>query len=420
MFRPPALYALGQNSEIYSIWTAYSNPGLAALSRPESRSTRTTELRMNPSKRHVLALLVIATLAGTQAQAQDAPVRIGVAAPLTGAIAHLGKDMENGARLAIEDLNAQSLAIGGRRLRFEAVVEDDRADPTSATTVAQKLADMRVNGIVGHLNSGTTIPAARVYNDAGIPQVAPAATNPQYTRAGYKFAARLMATDVQQADGIAGYIARTLKAKTAAVIDDRTAYGQGLADQVITDLGKAGVKIIKREFGTDRSTDFSAILTTLRGLKPDVIVYAGADAQAALVNRQMKQLGLTASFIAGDGVCTSEWSKLAAGTNEGAYCSQAGAPREAMVAFADFNQRYKARFGTDVIVFAPYAYDAVMVLVEAMKQGGSTDPLVYGPKLTSVKLTGLIGPIAFDARGDNLRGTVTIYQVRAGKLVPAP
>ncbi|WP_398491917.1 branched-chain amino acid ABC transporter substrate-binding protein [Variovorax sp.] len=373
---------------------------------------------MNPAVRHALASLVVAI--ATTAQAQDAPVRIGIAAPLTGGIAHLGKDMENGARLAIEDLNAQGLAIGGRRLRFEAVVEDDRADPASATTVAQKLADMQVNGVVGHLNSGTTIPAARVYNDAGIPQVAPAATNPQYTRAGYRFAARLMATDVQQADGIAGYVARTLKAKTAAVIDDRTAYGQGLADQVVADLGKAQVKVLKREFGTDRTTDFSAILTTLRGLKPDVIVYAGADAQAALVNRQMKQLGVSATFIAGDGVCTGEWSKLAAGANEGAYCSQAGAPREAMAAFAAFNQRYKARFGTDVIVFAPYAYDAVMVLVEAMKKAGSTDPAVYGPKLAGVTLTGLIGPIAFDARGDNLRGTVTIYQVRGGKLVVAP
>ncbi|KAF1057332.1 branched-chain amino acid ABC transporter substrate-binding protein [Variovorax sp.] len=375
---------------------------------------------MNPAVRHALASLAVAVAIATTAQAQDAPVRIGIAAPLTGAIAHLGKDMENGARLAIEDLNAQGLAIGGRRLRFEAVVEDDRADPASATTVAQKLADMQVNGVVGHLNSGTTIPAARVYNDAGIPQVAPAATNPQYTRAGYRFAARLMATDVQQADGIAGYVARTLKAKTAAVIDDRTAYGQGLADQVVADLGKAQVKVLKREFGTDRATDFSAILTTLRGLKPDVIVYAGADAQAALVNRQMKQLGVSATFIAGDGVCTGEWSKLAAGANEGAYCSQAGAPREAMAAFAAFNQRYKARFGADVIVFAPYAYDAVMVLVEAMKKAGSTDPAVYGPKLAGVTLTGLIGPIAFDARGDNLRGTVTIYQVRGGKLVVAP
>ena len=375
---------------------------------------------MNPSVRHALASLAIATATLASAQAQDALVRIGIAAPLTGAIAHLGKDMENGARLAIEDLNAQGLAIGGRRLRFEAVVEDDRADPATATTVAQKLADMQVNGVVGHLNSGTTIPAARVYNDAGIPQVAPAATNPQYTRAGYKFAARLMATDVQQADGIAGYVARSLKARTAAVIDDRTAYGQGLADQVAADLGKAQVKVLKREFGTDRATDFSAILTTLRGLKPDVIVYAGADAQAALVNRQMKQLGVNSTFIAGDGVCTGGWSKLAAGSNEGAYCSQAGAPREAMSAFAAFNQRYKARFGADVIVFAPYAYDAVMVLAEAMKKAGSIDPAAYGPKLAGVTFTGLIGPIAFDARGDNLRGTVTIYQVREGKLVVAP
>ncbi|VTU28134.1 Leucine-, isoleucine-, valine-, threonine-, and alanine-binding protein precursor [Variovorax sp. PBS-H4] len=368
---------------------------------------------------HALVWLVISTAVVASAQTLDAPVRIGVAAPLTGAIAHLGKDMENGARLAIEDLNAQKLVIGGRQVRFEAVVEDDRADPATATNVAQKLADMQVNGIVGHLNSGTTIPAARVYNNAGIPQVAPAATNPQYTRAGYRYAARLMATDVQQANGIASYISRTLQAKTVAVIDDRTAYGQGLADEVVANLGKLQVNVLKREFGTDRATDFSAILTTLRGLKPDVIVYAGADAQAALVNRQMKQLGVNARFIAGDGVCTGEWSKLAAGANEGAYCTQAGAPRDAMGAFEAFNQRFRARFGAEVIVFAPYAYDAVMVLVEAMKRAGSTDPAAYGPKLPGVTVTGVIGPIAFDARGDNLHGSVTIYQIRGGKLVVA-
>lgn len=376
---------------------------------------------MKPFTRIALAFLSSAlVLASTSSVAEEAPVRIGIAAPLTGPIAHLGKDMENGARLAIEDLNAKGVKIGGRIVRFEAVVEDDRADPAAATAVAQKLSDMNVNGVVGHLNSGTTIAASRIYNDAGIPQVAPAATNPQYTRAGYKSAVRLMATDVQQADGIANYVARSLKARTVAVIDDRTAYGQGLADQVVADLGKTQAKVLKREFGTDRSVDFTAILTTLQGMKPDVVVYAGADAQAAVVNRQMKQLGMTSAFIAGDGVCTGEWSKLAAGANEGAYCSQAGAARESMSAFAAFNQRYKARFGSDVIIFAPYAYDAVMVLVEAMKKAGSVDPSVYGPKLRTTTYTGLIGPIEFDARGDNLHGTVTMYQVRDGKLALAP
>lgn len=372
--------------------------------------------RFRPTGTAFLAILVLATTA----HAQDTLVRIGIAAPLTGPIAHLGKDMENGARLAIEDLNARGVTIGGRRVRFEAVVEDDRADPATATTVAQKLADMNVRGVVGHLNSGTTIPAARIYNEAGIPQVAPAATNPQYTRAGYKFAVRLMATDIQQAEGIAGFIARKLGATTAALIDDRTAYGQGLADGVASELGKAQVKVLRREFATDRTTDFSAILTSIRAARPDVVVYAGADAQAALVTRQMKQLGMTANFVAGDGVCTGEWSKLAAGTNEGAYCSQAGAPREALKAFETFNQRYKTRFGTDVVIFAPYAYDAMMVLAEAMKSAGSVDPALYGPRLSSVTVTGVAGPIQFDGRGDNRNGVVTMYKVRNGKLESIP
>ena len=370
---------------------------------------------MNRSR---IALICSIACASAACGAQEAVARIGVVAPLTGSIAHLGKDMADGAILAVEDLNAKGLVIGGRRVRFEVVEEDDAADPRTATQVAQKLADMKVNGVVGHLNSGTTIPAANIYDAAGIPQVAPAATNPKYTQAGHKWAVRLMATDLQQGSGIATFAATSLHATTAAIVDDRTAYGQGLADQVAVDLAKAGVKVLKREYTSAQSSDFTAILTSLRGADPDVVVFAGADAQAGPMARQMKALGLGARFIGGDGICTGEWSTLAAGANEGFYCSQAGARQDAMADFGRFAQRFKARFGSDVVVFAPYGYDSVKVIAAAMASAGSIDPSVYGRFVPKAEIDGLTGKIRFDERGDNLNGVVTIYQVRGGKLEP--
>lgn len=369
---------------------------------------------------HRALVLLGLSLAAHSLLAQEQTVRIGLAAPLTGPIAHLGRDMENGARLAVEEINASRLTVGGKPVKLQLMVEDDQGDPAAATATANRLVDAGVAAVVGHLNSGTTIPAARIYDVAGIPQVAPAATNPQYTQLGYRYAVRLMATDIQQGSGIARFAATRLQAKTAALVDDRSAYGKGLADQVDTDLQKAGVKIVRREFTTDKATDFTAILTSIKASGADVLVYAGADAQAGPMNRQMKQLGLTSRFIAGDGVCTSTWSRLAAGTNEGFYCTQAGAPRTAMTGFSDFERRFKARFKEDVVMFAPYGHDAVLVLVDAMRRAGSVDPRVFAAAVPRVEVTGVTGTVRFDAQGDNVNGAVSVYQVRAGQLEPMP
>ena len=353
--------------------------------------------------------------------AQETIVRIGIATPLTGSIAHLGKDLDQGARLAIEELNSNGTTIGGRKIRFEALSEDDAADPKTAVQVANKLVDSRVVGVVGHLNSGTSIAAAKVYNDAGIPQIAPGASNPKYTQLGYKYVFRLMANDLQQGAGIAEFSAKTLKATTAVVIDDRTAYGQGLADEVAQDMGKAGIKVLKREFTTDKATDFTSILTTIRGIRPDVVVYAGTDAQAGPMNKQMKQLAISAAFIGGDGLCTGTWTELSGGTNEGHYCTQTGSPLDRVQGYADFQRRYKARYGADVVFVAPQAYDAVMVFAAAMKAANSTDPRVFGPHMQKTEMDGVGGAIRFDNRGDNPKAAVTVYQVRGGKLaVTAP
>jgi branched-chain amino acid transport system substrate-binding protein len=190
-------------------------------------------------------------------------VKIGHVAPLTGPIAHLGKDNENGARLAIEDANAKKVEIDGKLVQFELLGEDDQADPKTGTVVAQKLVDAKVAGVVGHLNSGTTIPASAIYNQAGLPQISPSATNPKYTQQGFNTAFRVMANDIQQGSVVGTYAVKDLGGKKIAIIDDRTAYGQGLADEVEKAAKAAGATIVAREFTTDKATDFKAILTKI-------------------------------------------------------------------------------------------------------------------------------------------------------------
>ncbi|AGK47298.1 receptor ligand binding region family protein [Burkholderia thailandensis MSMB121] len=346
-------------------------------------------------------------------------VRIGVAMPLTGPVAHLGKDVQNGAQLAVDDLNRAPPAIGGKPVKFELVVEDDQGDPRQAVQVAQRLVDARVAGVVGDLNSGPTIVAAKVYAAAGIAQIAPAATNPAYTQQGYKTAFRLMATDSQQGASLAALAAKLAKGGPIALIDDRGAYGQGLIDQAEKTLRANGVTRITRDYTTDTAVNFASILTRVKGEHAAVIVYGGADAQAGPMVRQMKALGIDAAFVGGDGVCTGQWTALSSGANEGQFCTQAGDPRTRMAGYAAFERRFEARYGK-VIVFAPYGYDAVMLLADAMRRANSTDPAVYLGALAKTRYDGVIGSIRFNPQGDNVNGAVTVYRVQRGALVPVP
>ncbi len=342
-------------------------------------------------------------------------IKIGHVAPLTGNIAHLGKDNENGARLAVEEINAKGVMIEGKRLKIELVGEDDQADPKTGTVVAQKLVDAKVNGIVGHLNSGTTIPASKIYADAGIPQISPSATNPTYTQQGFKTAMRVMANDIQQGKVLGDFAVQKLGAKTVAIIDDRTAYGQGLADEVEKTAMAGGAKIVAREFTKNDATDFKAILTKIKGKRPDAVFYGGMDAQAGPMAKQMKQLGIKARYMSGDGACTPEFMKLAGDAAEGFYCTQAGLPLERMTD-KTFGERYKKRFNTEVQIYSPYSYDAVGVLVDAMKRANSVDPAKYIAELPKTSYPGLTGRIEFDDKGDVKNGAITLYETREGKL----
>jgi branched-chain amino acid transport system substrate-binding protein len=363
----------------------------------------------------------VAFVAGT-AYAQDMVVKIGHVGPTSGAIAHLGKDNENGARMAIDELNAKGVMIGGKKAKFELLAEDDAGDPKQGTAAAQKLVDAKVNGVVGHLNSGTSIPASKIYSDAGIPQISPSATNPKFTRNGYKTTFRVVADDVHLGGTLGKYAVTQVKGKSIAVIDDRTAYGQGVADEFEKGVKGAGGNTVAREFTNDKATDFTAILTSIKAKKPDVIFFGGMDAVAGPMLRQMKQLGINAKFMGGDGICSGELPKLAAGTmaDDQVICAEAGGIDEkdaaAVKAMADFKGKFKTKFNADVQIYAPYVYDALNLMVAAMVKAGSAEPAKYLPVLAKTEgYKGVTGTISFDNKGDVKNGALTMRSYKGDK-----
>jgi len=360
-----------------------------------------------------------AAIAAGTVLAQDMVVKIGHVGPTSGAIAHLGKDNENGARMAIDELNAKGVMIGGKKAKFELLAEDDAADPKQGTAAAQKLVDEKVNGVIGHLNSGTTIPASKIYFDAGIPQISPSATNPKYTRQGYKTAFRMVADDSQLGGTLGRYAVTTMKAKSVAIIDDRTAYGQGVAEEFEKGVKAAGGQTVGRQFTTDKATDFTAILTAIKAAKPDVVFFGGMDAVAGPMLRQMKQLGIKAKFMGGDGICSGKLPELAAGTmaDGQVVCAEAGGVEgDQKVGLEKFKTDFKAKFGADVEIYAPYVYDAVNVMVAAMEKAGSADPAKYLPVLAKTSgYKGVTGNVSFDEKGDIKNGALTLYTYNGGK-----
>jgi branched-chain amino acid transport system substrate-binding protein len=368
-----------------------------------------------------VTVAAVATLAAGFAAAQDMVVKIGHVAPTSGAQAHYGKDNENGVRMAIEDLNAQGVTIGGKKVKFEIQAEDDAADPKQGTAAAQKLCDAKVAGVVGHLNSGTTIPASKVYNDCGIPHVTGAATNPNLTKPGYKTTFRIIANDNALGAGLAFYAADALKLKKVAIIDDRTAYGQGVAEVFKRTAGQKGMTVVAEEFTNDKATDFNAILTSIKGKAPDAIFFGGMDPQAGPMLRQMEALGMTnVKYFGGDGICTSEIAKLAAGakTLENVVCAEGGASLDKMPGGKAWKAKYDAKYPNQFQVYSPYTYDATFVLVDAMKRANSTDPKVYTAKLMETSYKGVTTTIAFEPNGELKNPAITLYVYKDGKKVP--
>jgi branched-chain amino acid transport system substrate-binding protein len=374
---------------------------------------------MNKTSLSLIAISVLA-LAGcnqgsTSAAADQTEVVIGSANPLSGPFAHWGHDADNGVQLAVEEANAANIILDGKKAHFTVQSEDDQADPKVATEVAQRFVDAHVAGVIGHLTSGAAIPASRLYHDAGIPMIAGSVTSPKFTQQGYNNTFRIIANDAQQGVALAKFAVTQLKAKHIAVIDDRTTYGQGLADDFAQSAKAAGGEVIKREYTTNSSTDFHAILTSIKSSKPDLIFYGGMDAQAGPLVKQMRQLGIKAKFMGADGIDTPEFAKLGGTDAEGSFASSAGSDKAIMPGYHDFDQKFQKRFNAQIQAYAPYTYDATRVLIDAMKRAQSADPAKILAQLPASAFQGVTGKIAFTTAGDIQNGTVTLYQLKNGK-----
>ena len=378
---------------------------------------------MLPNKFPLLVALTLAlagcnkseTVSASASNSGELVVKIGAAGPLTGPQAHIGKDNENGTGMAIDDANAKGVVIGGKKARFELLSEDDQTDPKTATIVAQKLVDAKVNGVIGHLNSGTSIPASAIYFKNGIPQISPSATAVKFTAQGYKTAFRVMTNDAQQGKALGEFATKVQGLKKIAVIDDRTAYGQGLADEFVKAAEANGAQIIAREYTTDKAVDFTAVLTSIKGKQPDLLFFGGMDPQGVPMVKQLRALGMKTQFMMGDGGYTPKLIELGGGAEEGTFASLPGVPLDKMPNGRDFAKRYEARFHQPIQLYAPYCYDAVNVMIAAMQKAGSADPAKYLPEIGKVELDGVTAKIGFDEKGDIKGGAVTVYQVRQGK-----
>lgn len=364
------------------------------------------------------ALVVVALSCASMASAQEV-VKIAHVGALTGPVAYFGKDTENGARMAIDALNARGTVIGGKKVRFALVSEDDAGDPKQATAVAHRLVDAKVNAIVGHQTSGTTIPASKIYHAAGIPQISHSSTSPKYTEQGFNTAFRVVSNDKQLGRALGRYAVKEMGARRIAIVDDRTAYGQGLATEFARGLQQqGGATVVAKEFTHDKATDFSAILTKIKAAKPDLVFFGGMNAVAGPMLRQMKQLGIKANMMGGDGICSDEIAKLAGGAmaDGQVVCAEAGGVEAAgKPALDKFKADFKKRFGIDVQINAPYAYDAVMTFADAMVKAGSATPSKYLPQLAKIRYQGVTGLVAFDAKGDIRDGTLTLYTFKSGR-----
>lgn len=348
----------------------------------------------------------------------DETVLIGLAGPLTGPSARIGKDLENGARLAIDDVNKTHPTLGGKAVTFKLQSEDDQSDPRVAVAVAQRLVDSGAAGVVGHWNTGTSIPAARIYHDAGIAQVAPVATGHAYTQQGFDTSFRVMGHDDDGGDYAGQYAIQTLKAKRIAVIDDRTAFGQGLADEFIKSLESQGVKIVDRQYVDDKTVDFSAVLTAIRSKNADLVFFGGVDSQAAPLARRIKQLGMSATLMGAGGFVSQTFLTLAQKEGEGVVALEPGLPVEQMPGGKAFEQAYQDRYHTHIELHAPFAYDATRVLIAAMQKANSADASNYLPALRAINYAGVTGNIAFDQQGNLKNPSFTVYKVVNGKWQP--
>ncbi len=346
-------------------------------------------------------------------------VKIGTAGPLTGNQAKFGTDSRNGVMFAVDELNTRgSVVLGGKKVKFDVQAEDDQADPKLATAVAQRLVDDKaVMAIVGHNNSSTTIPAGKIYEEAGILFITPNASSPMVSQQGYKNFYRIMCTDPIQAAKAATFTVKNLKAKTVVVVDDKTQYGQGLTDMFSKQVAQSGVKVLAREHISDKDNEFGALITSIKAKKPDVFYFGGVYSQMAMLKKEAVKQGMKIPFLGGDSVFEPAYMQLGGDITEGDYATALGMDTARLPKYADFAARFKAKSG-EIGYVAPYAYDATMVVAEAIQKAGTPDRAkIAAAKKAIPSHEGITGKVVWDKYGDNSNPVVSLYQVKNGKWV---
>ncbi len=357
---------------------------------------------------------LIAVIAGCASQ--GAPVvKVALVAPLTGDIAAHGQGMKRGAELAVEEA-VQSGRF--KNVRLELAAFDDRGDPKEAVTVAnQIISDPTILGVVGHLNSGCSIPASQIYNRRNVLMITPASTNPKLTQQGLKNVFRLCTTDDVQGKFAADFAIDGLKIERAVVIHDKTAYGQGLADEFRKEFEARKGPVLSYDGIDVGEKDYKALLTRIKTSSPQLIYFGGMHPECGLISKQAKELGLAIPVFAGDGVVTPEYAKIGGPATEGDYASMTGLPPEKLPAAQQFLENYRKRFPKDDMQpYDPYTYEAVNLVLEAIeKTGGDRAKMI--DYIANVKFNGILGESSFDEKGDTRNKMITIYQVKNGKFV---
>ena len=354
----------------------------------------------------------IAMLAIAQVHAAST-IKLGVAGPLTGDQGAFGQELKNGALIAVEEWNAKGGVLGKK---IEIVWGDDQHDPKQAVAVANKFVNEGVVGVIGHFNSSCSIPASTIYHDGKLVQLTPGSTNPQFTERGLWNVFRVCGRDDQQGSVAANFIVKRLKKSRVAVLHDKTTYGQGLADETVKSLEKAGTKPVYYGGITQGDKDYRPVLTAMKGKDPEVLFYGGIYPEAILLTKQMRELGMKTIFVSGDGAWTKEYIDIAGKAAEGAFITFT--PDQSKIKEAQgVIKKHKEQFRSDVGAYTVYSYVAANILIDAIAAIKSTDTSKIADYIRKTKWNTALGPIQFDKKGDVLVSPYVVWEVKDGKFV---
>ncbi len=362
-------------------------------------------------KLFLLILLMSSVLIFSGCRGKEDVIKIGVVGPMTGDQAKMGTDFKNGVALAVEGWNARG---GVLNKKIVALIEDDQHDPKQAVSVANKLVNAGVAGVIGHFNSSCSIPASDVYNRAGIPMISPGSTNPQLTEKGHNGVFRVCGRDDQQGKVGAEFVINKLKLKKIAVIHDKTTYGQGLADEFKKFVGK-DVEVVYYGGVIQGDKDFKTVLISIKEKKPELIYFGGIYPEAGLLVKQAKELGLNVPLMSGDGTIDPKFIEIAGPkAAEGTYLTFSPDAKKIPTA-KKFVEDYEKKFG-ELGPYSIYAYDAANIMLSAIKEANSTESRAITEKLHSVEFDGALGKIKLDAKGDVTVAPYIIWITKNGKF----